>query len=147
MREGRRFQLVLCDVHLPGISGVDVLKEFRRALGHATPIVMMSSSEEVSLIEQCVVEGADSYMIKPPRQRTVAPPRHANATRRHVPCQHVPSPCACRRAAPPATDGVGHRVRHRPARPSAGRALRWLDRLSLCGAAVLCVCAVRVQRK
>ena len=28
------FHLVLCDVHLPGISGVDVLKEFRRALGH-----------------------------------------------------------------------------------------------------------------
>ena len=71
LRGGKRFQLVLCDVHLPGISGVDVLKEFRRALGHATPIVMMSSNDQVSLIEQCVVEGADSYMIKPPRQQEV----------------------------------------------------------------------------
>ena len=27
--EGAHFPLVLCDVHLPGISGVDVLKQLR----------------------------------------------------------------------------------------------------------------------
>ncbi|KAL1495139.1 hypothetical protein AB1Y20_017005 [Prymnesium parvum] len=66
-QEKRAFPLILCDVHLPGISGVDVLKKLREAGQSNSAIVMMSSNQTVPIVEACVVAGADSYILKPPR--------------------------------------------------------------------------------
>jgi len=40
----QRFDLVLCDVHMPGRDGIEVVEEIRRA--HAIPIIQMTGSAE-----------------------------------------------------------------------------------------------------
>ena len=67
----QRVALVLCDVHLPGVSGVHVLTELRATLDSEVAIVMMSSNDHVATVERCVVLGADSYMLKPPRREEI----------------------------------------------------------------------------
>eukprot|EP00316_Scyphosphaera_apsteinii_P008012 CAMPEP_0119346466 /NCGR_PEP_ID=MMETSP1333-20130426/108017_1 /TAXON_ID=418940 /ORGANISM="Scyphosphaera apsteinii, Strain RCC1455" /LENGTH=817 /DNA_ID=CAMNT_0007358967 /DNA_START=57 /DNA_END=2510 /DNA_ORIENTATION=- len=62
------WDLVLCDVCLgEGISGVEVMIHLRRAYGLGVSIIMVSSNEETTLVEKCILEGADSYMLKPVR--------------------------------------------------------------------------------
>lgn len=60
--------LILLDVMLPGISGIDVCRELR-ARGLETPIIIVSSrSEEVDVVVGIEV-GADDYVAKPYRMR------------------------------------------------------------------------------
>jgi len=40
----QRFDLVLCDVHMPGRDGIEVVEEIRRS--HAIPIIQMTGSSE-----------------------------------------------------------------------------------------------------
>jgi two-component system response regulator RegX3 len=60
--------LILLDVMLPGISGIDICRELR-AHGDATPIIFVSSrSEELDVVVGIEV-GADDYVAKPYRMR------------------------------------------------------------------------------
>lgn len=59
-----RYDVILLDVLLPGMSGIEVCGRLRR-LGHHTPVMMLTAQ---SLIEQKVEgldAGADDYMVKP----------------------------------------------------------------------------------
>jgi CheY-like chemotaxis protein len=58
--------LVLIDLNLPGIAGVQVLRQIRNSPGTSSlPIVIFSSSSREGDIEQCYRSGANSYVIKP----------------------------------------------------------------------------------
>mmetsp|Transcript_74082 Transcript_74082/g.123753 ORF Transcript_74082/g.123753 Transcript_74082/m.123753 type:complete len:218 (+) Transcript_74082:18-671(+) len=59
------FELVLIDVLMPDISGVDVLPLVRRAVNETTAIVMMSSESKEDIIERCIRSTADAYLPKP----------------------------------------------------------------------------------
>jgi two-component system response regulator RegX3 len=60
--------VILLDVMLPGLSGIDVCREVR-ARGFDTPIIIVSSrSEEVDVVVGIEV-GADDYVAKPYRMR------------------------------------------------------------------------------
>ena len=56
-----RCDLILLDVNLPGISGIDVCKEIRRS--SEIPIVVMSAGEESRA--KALDAGADDYLKKP----------------------------------------------------------------------------------
>lgn len=62
----RRFHLVLLDVMMPGIDGMQVL-EVMRAEGHTatTPVIMLSASDELSRVIRCIELGAEDYLVKP----------------------------------------------------------------------------------
>ncbi len=63
--------VVLLDVMLPGLSGIEICRELR-ARGVDTPIIMVSSrSEEVDVVVGIEV-GADDYVPKPYRVRELA---------------------------------------------------------------------------
>jgi DNA-binding response OmpR family regulator len=63
-----RPDVILLDVMLPGISGLDVCKELRLR-GFTTPIIMVSArSEELDVVVGIEV-GADDYVAKPYRIR------------------------------------------------------------------------------
>ena len=65
---GTSFELVLCDVELPGIPGVEVLNQLRAQLRSEVSIIMLASDMEgaqAEMVERCIVEGADSYIVKP----------------------------------------------------------------------------------
>jgi DNA-binding NarL/FixJ family response regulator len=55
--------LVLLDVRLPDLSGIDVLKKIRE-LNKNTKIVMLSALDDEGLIEQALKAGASSFLSK-----------------------------------------------------------------------------------
>jgi len=61
-----RHILVLCDFRLPGLTGLDVLREMRRRdLDAAFVLITAEGSEEVAA--EAIAAGADDYVIKPLR--------------------------------------------------------------------------------
>ncbi|QSH42355.1 protein kinase [Lentisphaerota bacterium ZTH] len=61
--------LLLLDVNMPGMSGLEVCREIRRhPQGLSVPIIMVSALEEESDIISGLNAGADDYLIKPVRE-------------------------------------------------------------------------------
>jgi two-component system response regulator len=59
-------QVVLLDLGLPGIGGLEVLQEIRKdPLTHDMPVVILSTSDEVSDKQKGYEMGANSYILKP----------------------------------------------------------------------------------
>ncbi|MBA3718587.1 MAG: response regulator [Actinobacteria bacterium] len=58
------FDLVVCDVDMPGESGFDLVRSMR-SRGSDTPIVMMSGIEDARLAAAAVDFGIAGFMIKP----------------------------------------------------------------------------------
>jgi len=62
------FDLVVCDVRLPVVSGLDVLRTLRagaeRDLDRDTPVVMLSSVTDVAVAVECMRLGAMDYLTK-----------------------------------------------------------------------------------
>lgn len=59
--------VVLCDLNLPGISGLDVLESLLHSFAQL-PIIVISASERMSDIREAVRLGAWDYMVKPIEQ-------------------------------------------------------------------------------
>ena len=63
--QGELPRLVLLDLKLPKINGLEVLKEIRGSPMLATlPVVMLTSSSRRSDLESAYKSGANSYLIK-----------------------------------------------------------------------------------
>ncbi len=63
-QERQAIDLILLDVMLPGISGIDVASTLRRN-GHIEPIVMISAKDRTSDSVAGLEAGADDYITKP----------------------------------------------------------------------------------
>lgn len=77
------FDLALCDIHMPGKSGVDLAAEIARA--HPDTAVVMLTGEDLPWYADASREnGADGYMLKPFRSAELSiAVRSAIAQRRH----------------------------------------------------------------
>jgi PAS domain S-box-containing protein len=63
---GTGCDLVLLDVMMPGMSGVEVLQKLReRYEPSELPIVMASARTDTDVITQCLRQGANDYVTKP----------------------------------------------------------------------------------
>lgn len=60
---GESFDLVLLDVMLPGIDGLEVCREIRKA--HRTPIIMLTARSSTIDVVVGLELGADDYVCKP----------------------------------------------------------------------------------
>ncbi len=58
------FDLVLCEIDLPGISGIDVLQEVRKRAPDAI-VVLMTERARIETAIQALRFGAQDYLIKP----------------------------------------------------------------------------------
>ena len=56
--------LILLDVRMPGISGIEVLQRLRTS-GLDTPVIMMTAHGNESLVVECMKAGAADYVAKP----------------------------------------------------------------------------------
>ncbi len=56
--------IVLCDIKLPGLSGIEVLRQ-ARAVGIDTAFIMMTAFASVDTAIEAIKAGAADYMIKP----------------------------------------------------------------------------------
>jgi len=60
------YDVVLLDMNMPEISGLDVLKQFRFAdTTGSTPVIMLSADALPETIRQCKEAGANDYLTKP----------------------------------------------------------------------------------
>ena len=62
----RRPALVLLDIEMPGMNGVDALRGIR-AIDAAIPVIMVTGSESTRLAGDVIKGGAFSYLPKPVR--------------------------------------------------------------------------------
>ncbi|MFC1559099.1 sigma-54-dependent transcriptional regulator [Gemmatimonadota bacterium] len=58
------FDVVLLDISMPGLSGLDVLKEIKRQ-DHDCSIIMVTVYKDVETIVEAMKSGADDYLTKP----------------------------------------------------------------------------------
>jgi len=62
--EQGRFDLILLDVMLPGINGVEVVRRIRRA-GNTSPVLMLTARSRADEAVAGLDAGADDYITKP----------------------------------------------------------------------------------
>ena len=62
-------QVILLDLVMPGINGLDLLLSFRKHLATSNiPIVVLSAKEDPKIKAEALDRGADDYMVKLPNQ-------------------------------------------------------------------------------
>ena len=61
---GGRADLVLLDVRMPGLDGVQVLRRIRE-LTDSVPVIMVTANEDISLARKTLMLGAFDYVAKP----------------------------------------------------------------------------------
>ncbi|PKN46243.1 MAG: DNA-binding response regulator [Deltaproteobacteria bacterium HGW-Deltaproteobacteria-17] len=62
--ETRKFDLIILDLMLPDIDGLDIIRTLR-GRGDSTPILILSALGDVDVKVQGLQAGADDYMTKP----------------------------------------------------------------------------------
>jgi CheY-like chemotaxis protein len=63
---GKMPDLIILDINLPEVSGLDMLEFLRRRPEWKNlPVVMLSSEAADSIVDKALELGADSYVIKP----------------------------------------------------------------------------------
>jgi putative nucleotidyltransferase with HDIG domain len=58
------FDVVISDLRMPGISGLDVLAQARKSHPHMA-FLMVTGEDDLSVAIQAMKEGADDYLVKP----------------------------------------------------------------------------------
>ncbi len=58
------YTLAVIDLGLPGMSGLDLIRELRKA-GNKVPIIVLTARNDVESIVQAMEAGADDYLKKP----------------------------------------------------------------------------------
>jgi two-component system chemotaxis response regulator CheY len=64
MCESFRPELVLCDWNMPEMDGVEFVRAFRRT-DETTPIIMISTENELSRMMHAIKAGVNHYVVKP----------------------------------------------------------------------------------
>ena len=64
--EERRFDLILLDLMMPGLSGLETLERLKASPRLRTiPVIMLSAADDVNTMVDCILQGAEDYIFKP----------------------------------------------------------------------------------
>lgn len=59
------YDVIILDIMLPGLSGFEVCRRIRHDIQCATPVIIMTSKDQLQDKEQGFTVGADDYLVKP----------------------------------------------------------------------------------
>jgi len=79
----RSFDLVLLDEQMPGLSGLETLQRIKQ-IAPATPVVMVTKSEEENIMEQAIGQKIADYLIKPVNPNQILLVLKKNIHRREI---------------------------------------------------------------
>ncbi|MFT5582980.1 MAG: two-component system chemotaxis response regulator CheY [Cognaticolwellia sp.] len=66
IRENSDLAMVICDVNMPRMSGLQMLEAVRKSgCAVGVPIVMLTSEAQPALIRQAKAQGAKGWIVKP----------------------------------------------------------------------------------
>ncbi len=69
---GDPFEVVFLDINMPGMSGIELLKNLRNTQTYKSiPIFMVTTESEKSTVIICISLGATDYIVKPYKMETV----------------------------------------------------------------------------
>jgi DNA-binding NarL/FixJ family response regulator len=60
---GTKVDVVLSDIRMPGMDGIEVLRQLR-ARGDATPVILLTTFDESELLLRAVEAGAQGFLLK-----------------------------------------------------------------------------------
>lgn len=70
--EDQPYGLIFCDIIMPKMGGLDLLKELQGSELHKDiPVIMVSTENEYSIVIEAISSGANDYIIKPYTRETV----------------------------------------------------------------------------
>ena len=95
----REFDLVLLDLQLKGIGGLDVLAELRRQWP-ATPVIIITAHASLDTAIKALRQGAHDYLIKPCRVDDLRASIQAGLLKRQQDLQRRESPALANSASP-----------------------------------------------
>jgi two-component system, chemotaxis family, chemotaxis protein CheY len=65
--------LVILDVNMPGMSGIEALEHMRREGAHpGLPVVMLTTEAERSLVDRAKKAGAKGWLLKPVKPHLIS---------------------------------------------------------------------------
>ena len=80
-----KFDLVLLDLLMPGIDGIEVLRKIQSdEKVRRVPVIIVSGSEDTKDIEQCKKAGAVGFITKPIDSETLAAALDNCLSKKHV---------------------------------------------------------------
>ena len=107
----REVELVLLDSMMPGLSGIDLLRQLRQRFTSARlPIIMVTALGESDRVVEALNLGANDYISKPSRLsrwRWPASRPSSSASTPRTPCARAKSVTRWRRAEPTTVFGTG----------------------------------------
>jgi CheY-like chemotaxis protein len=66
------FDLVICDLQMPGMSGLEVLRALRsREDTRDTAVILMSAADSLDVVYRALQAGADYFLIKPVKREMI----------------------------------------------------------------------------
>lgn len=65
-----RYDAVLCDVHMPGMNGIEVLRHAQR-IDAELPVIMLTGVNDASVATTALAHGAADYIMKPPAPQQI----------------------------------------------------------------------------
>jgi two-component system chemotaxis response regulator CheY len=64
--KANKVQLIMCDINMPGMNGLDMLRAMRtQGIGAGIPVVMVTTESSAERVREAVAAGASGYIRKP----------------------------------------------------------------------------------
>jgi len=59
-----KVDLIILDIMMPDINGIDVCASAREIVGEAIPVVLLTALDDFEAVEKGIAAGADDYIVK-----------------------------------------------------------------------------------
>ena len=87
-QDGKSYDLILLDENMPGLSGLETLTRVKELLP-ATPVVMVTKSEEEHIMEQAIGAKIADYLIKPVNPTQILLTLKKNIQQKEIVTEHT----------------------------------------------------------